>query len=47
MDQTPKKDVLIVQGDWMLKLGRMHRQTRETFIDPAAMMGQKREVSNF
>ena len=28
--QTLKKDILVVEGIGMLKLGRMHRQTRET-----------------
>ena len=29
----------------MLKLGRMHRQTGERFVDPTAMLRQMREVS--
>ena len=37
IDQTPKKDMPVVQGDWNAKLGRMRRQTGETFIDPTAM----------
>ena len=47
IDQTPKKDILVVQGDWMVKLGRMHRQTGEMFVDPTAMSRQIREVSDF
>ena len=39
-DQTPKKDILIVQGIEMLKLGRMRRQARETFVDPTAIARQ-------
>ena len=31
----------------MLKLGRMHRQTGEMFVDPTAMSRQMREVSDF
>ena len=31
----------------MLKLGRVHRQTRGTFVDPTAMMIQMREVPDF
>ena len=31
----------------MLKLGRMHRQTGEKFVDPTAMSRQMREVSDF
>ena len=30
----------------MVKLGRMHRQTGETFVDPTAMWKQMREVSD-
>ena len=44
----PKKDILVVhKGIGMLKLGRMHRQTRERFVDPTAMLRQMREVSDF
>ena len=35
------------KGIGMLKLGRVHRQTGEKFVDPAAMSRQTREVSNF
>ena len=31
----------------MLKLGGMHRQTEETYVDPTAMLRQMREVSDF
>ena len=31
----------------MLKLGRMHRQTGETFVDPTAVSRQMRDVSDF
>ena len=27
IDQTPKNDILVVQGGWNAKVGRMHRQT--------------------
>ena len=47
IDQTPKKDILVVQGIGMLKLGRMHRQTGEKFVDTTAMSRQMREVSDF
>ena len=47
IDQTPKKDILVVQGSGMLKLGRMHRQTGERFVDPTTMSRQMREVSDF
>ena len=33
------------KGIGMLKLGRMHRQTREMFVDPTTMSRQIREVS--
>ena len=45
IEQTPKKDILVVQG--MLKMGRMHRRTGERFVDPTAMSRQMREVSDF
>ena len=31
----------------MLKLGRMRRQTRETSVDPTALLRQMRDVSGF
>ena len=31
----------------MIKLGRMHRRTAETFVDFTAMSRQMREVSDF
>ena len=46
-DHTPKEDILVVQGDQNAKLGRMCRQTEETFSDPTAMSKLKREVSDF
>ena len=44
IDQTPTKDLLLVHGDWNVKLGRMHRQTGERFMDPTAMLRLMREV---
>ena len=38
---------LLYKGIGMLKLGRMHRQTGEKFVDPTAMSRQMREVSDF
>ena len=35
------------KGIGMLKLGWMHRQTGEKFVDPTAMSRQMREVSDF
>ena len=46
IDKTPKKDILVVQEE-ILKLGRMHRQTVETFVDPTAMSRQMKEDSDF
>ena len=49
----PKKDILqrrtfwLYKGIGMLKLGRMHRQTGEKFVDLTAMSRQMREVSDF
>ena len=37
----------LYKGIGMLKLGRMHRQTGEKFVDPTAMPRQMREVSDF
>ena len=37
----------LYKGIGMLKLGRMHRQTGEKFVDPTAMSRQMGEVSNF
>ena len=47
IDQTPNTGILVVQGGGMLKLGRIHRQTGETFVDPTAMSRQMREDSDF
>ena len=47
MDRTPKKAFWSYKGIGMLKLGRMHRQTGEKFVDPTAMSRQMREVSDF
>ena len=41
IDQTPKRTF------WLYKLGRMHRQTGEKFVDPTAMSRQMRDVSDF
>ena len=41
IDQTPKKGTFwLYKGIGMLKLGRMHRQTGEKFVDPTAMTRQ-------
>ena len=43
IDQT--RTFWLYKGMGMLKLGRMHRQTGEMFVDPTAMSRQMREVS--
>ena len=47
IDQTWKKDILIVQGDWNAKVGRVLVETGKAFVDPSAMMTQMREDSDF
>ena len=47
IDQTPNEDIWLYNGLVMLKLGRMHRQTWKTFVDPTAMSKLMREVSDF
>ena len=37
----------LYKGIGMLKLGRMHGQTGEKFVDPTAMSRQMRVVSDF
>ena len=31
VDETPKQDILVVQGDW--KFEKMHKRIREKFMD--------------
>ena len=47
IDQTPKKDILGAQGDWMQKWARMLVKTGKAFVDLSAMMTQMREDSDF
>ena len=49
IDQTPKNDILVVQGDWppVQKWAKMLVETGKTFVDPSAMMTQMREDSDF
>ena len=37
----------LYKGIGMLKLGRMHRQPGQMFVDPTVMMRQMGEISNF
>ena len=47
IDQTPKKGILVVQGDWNAKVSKNACENRQTFVDPSAMMTQMREDSDF
>ena len=47
IDQTPKKDILVVQGDWNENWAGMFVVTGKAFVDPSAMMTQMREDSDF
>ena len=44
IDQTPKKDILVVQGDWN---AGMLVETGKAFVDPSAMMTLMRGDSDF
>ena len=44
IDQTLKKNILVVQGDWNAKVGM---KTGKAFADPSAMRTQMREDSDF
>ena len=46
IDQTPK-DILVVQGVWNAKVGRMLVETGKAFVDLSEMMTQMREDSDF
>ena len=53
IDQTPKKGILVVQGDWNAvqgdwnaKVGTKNRQAGERFVDPTTMSRRMREVSD-
>ena len=46
IDQTPKRDILVVQGDWNEKWAGMLVETGKAFVGPS-MMTQMREDSNF
>ena len=38
IDQTLKKDILVVQGDWKTKWARMLVETGKTFVEPSAVV---------
>ena len=41
IDQTPKKDIFVVRGDWnKKKWARMLMETCKAFVDPSAMTTQ-------
>ena len=49
IDQTPKKDILVVQREWNAKVGKDacgNWQSISPFVDPSAMMTQMREDSD-
>ena len=46
IDQTPKKDILGAQGDWMQKWARMLVKTGKAFVDPSEMTTQVRADSD-
>ena len=47
LQETKRRTFWLYKGTGMLKLGRMHRQTREEFVDPTAMSRQMSAVSDF
>ena len=47
MDQTPKKDIFVVQGDWNAKMGKDACENLQGILDPSALMTQMREDSDF
>ena len=46
-DQTPKKDILVVQGDWNAKVSKDACGNLKAIVDPSAMMTQMRGDSDF
>ena len=47
IDKTPKKDILVVQGDWNAKVRKDAQADWGEVFDPTAMSIQTREVSDF
>ena len=47
INQTPKKDILVVKGDWNAKVGKDAMKPGEAFADHSAMTTQMREDSDF
>ena len=45
--QTPKKNILVEQGDWDDKIGRDAQQIGETYVDSTLMRRLMRDVSDF
>ena len=45
--QTPKKDILVVQGDWNAKVGKYACRNWQCVCGPYAMTTQMREDSDF
>ena len=48
IDQTPKKDILVVQGDWSAKVGKDAYENRQVICRPFCNVNTKmREDSDF
>ena len=47
IDKTPKKDILVVQGDWNATWAGMPVETGKAFVDPSAMITQMGDDSDF
>ena len=47
IDQTPKKDILAVQGDWNAKVGKDSYENCKVLADPSAILTQIREDLDF
>ena len=47
IDQTPKKDILVVQEDWNAQVGPDAQADLEMFVDLISMPKQRREVPDF
>ena len=37
VDQTPKQDILVIQGNWKAKVGKMHKKIGQKFLDLPAI----------
>ena len=46
IDQTPKKDILVVEGDWNAKVGKDAQAYWGEVVDPTAMSRQMRSQTS-